>query len=169
MIHKGTYVQCVWMLNPHGCPHGLVYTCMWLGCSSVSSRGEMSERSALGLFVDSTLPECTSPHAIHNPSTTHSTISSRRLDSIMTECHMDTAVKDGSEIAVIPHAIALAYDRTRSSRVGLWALPAGVTHYRCDSAATGMVTQSIAKWFVNSGQVQSPPDHRPYLVSYALC
>ena len=32
--------------------------------------------------------------------------------------HTNMPVKDTSEIAVIPRAIALAYDRARSSRVG---------------------------------------------------
>lgn len=36
----------------------------------------------------------------------------------MVECYIDAPAKKISEIAVIQHAIALAYDRARSSRVG---------------------------------------------------
>ena len=35
----------------------------------------------------------------------------------MAEYYTNTPVKDASEIALIPHAIALAYDRTRNSRM----------------------------------------------------
>jgi hypothetical protein len=48
-------------------------------------------------------------------------------------------------------------------------LPAGVTHCRCDSAATGMIFQSLAKWCVKSGHYQTPPNRRFAPALYALC
>ena len=48
----------------------------------------------------------------------------------MAECNINTPVKDTSEIAVVSHAIALAYDRTRNSLVGASCRAAGVTTVR---------------------------------------
>jgi hypothetical protein len=47
-------------------------------------------------------------------------------------------------------------------------LPAGVT---VTGAATGMgmTSQSLAKWFVKSGQSQTPPNRRSPPALYVLC